>query len=73
MFYHVHEMHFMLLCVILTLYLLYILNLIFNKLENSKYGQKKQAKSHQISKTVGGYKWSRKAAIFGKVTEKGQT
>ena len=41
-------------------------------LENSKYGQKTSKKSPNL-KTLGGYKWSRKAAIFGKVTEKGQT
>jgi hypothetical protein len=34
---------------------------------------KKQAKSHQISKTVGGFKWTQKSAIFGTVKEKGQT
>ena len=33
----------------------------------------KQAKSDQTFKPVGGYKWSQKSAIFGKVKEKGLT
>ena len=32
-----------------------------------------QEKSDQTFKTVAGYKWSQKVAIFGKVEEKGLT
>ena len=32
-----------------------------------------QPKSDQFSQSVAGYKWTRKSAIFGQVTEKGQT
>ena len=32
-----------------------------------------QAKSDQTAKSVAGYKWSQKVAVFGKLIEKGQT
>ena len=34
---------------------------------------KKQANSEQTFKSVAGYKWTRKSAIFGQVTEKSLT
>ena len=57
-------------------YLLYVLNLM--KLKGTTKQKipnmgKIQTKSHYTFKSVAGYKWSQKSAVFSKVKEKGLT
>ena len=60
----------------ILVYLLYILNLpklpMTTEQKTPNMG-KIQAKCDQTAKSVAGYKWSRKVAIFGMVKEKGLT
>ena len=60
-------------CDIYLLYVLKLLTLPGTTKQKTPHMGRKYAKSHQTFKSVAGYKWSQKVAIFGKVEGKGLT